>query len=234
MALIGRLLNKFGYDVSISRRRAPTTSPYSTLVQSRSVIDLEALSDISITIPGMISEQSGKMLYALCYMQETRGDVVEIGSWQGRSASFLAMAVKDSGNGRLYAVDHFRGNVGKEHYYVVNKEDLSDLRSNFIRNMTRLSLMDEIHLFDMTNDEAASRMDGVAIRFLFVDGDHTADGVRKDIALFFPKLVPGAIVVFDDFSPHFPDLCGAVDELLAAKMPPKVMSYHNTIVLKLE
>jgi hypothetical protein len=136
----------------------------------------------------MISPKSGQFLFAMCYMQELRGDVVEIGSWQGRSTSFLARAVKCSGNGTFYAVDHFKGNVGKENCYVVGKRDLSDLEANFLHNMKTLELVDSVNLLNMTNEQAEERLRDTRIRFLFIDGDHTKAGVEKDIGLFFQSL----------------------------------------------
>ena len=98
--------------------------PYSLItLRSEKIVDLEALQKIALSIPGMISSDSGRQLYSLCYFQVEEGDVVEIGSWQGRSASFLAGALENSGNGNFYAVDHFKGYVGKEHHYVIKKDD---------------------------------------------------------------------------------------------------------------
>lgn len=236
-AMIGKLFNKLGYQIKRIPEPKVATSydPYSDIaLQSGPVIDLEKLALISESIPGMISPRSGQFLFALCYMQELTGDVVEIGSWQGRSTSFLARAVRHSSNGNFYAVDHFKGNVGKENYYVVGKEDLSDLEGNFLNNMKRIGLLDSVTLLNMPNDEAEKQLKETRIRFLFIDGDHTKEGVEKDIQLFFPRLIPGAIVVFDDFSGHFPGLIDAVDKLIAGRKFSRVMSYHNTLVLKIQ
>lgn len=181
----------------------------------------------------MLSSESGKFLYALCYMQQLEGDVVEVGSWQGYSTSFLASAVRDSKNGVLFAIDHFRGNVGKEDRYRVGSEDLSDLRGNFERNMRRLGLWESIALLDMPNEAAVTRLPGRNVRFLFIDGDHTREGVTKDIGLFFPLLLPGAIVVFDDFAARFPGVVEATDELLEDTPVRRIFSYANTLVLAL-
>ena len=196
------------------------------------VTDLRDLVDAASGIPGMLTPESGKFLYTLCYMQGVEGDVVEIGSWQGYSTSFLARAVADSKNGTLYAVDHFKGNVGKESRYVVGRQDLSDLRGNFEANMRRLGLWESLRLLDMPDAEAAEQLAGKRVRFLFVDGDHTREGVEKDINLFFPLLIPGAIVVFDDFTGDFPGLVAALDELVARRRFRRIFSYEKTLVME--
>ncbi len=231
-SLILKLLNKLGYRVERVPRFAGSYSPYSDIkLKSGEIVDLEALASISTTIPGMISPRSGQLLYTLCYLQDLKGDVVEIGSWQGRSTSFLARAVKNSGNGKLYAVDHFKGNVGKEGFYVVGRDDLSDLEQNFRSNMKRIQLSDSVQLLNMPNHQAEQEIRDIDIRFLFIDGDHTKQGVEKDIELFFPKLMPGSIVVFDDFSNGFPGLVEAVDNLISEQKFSRIMSYSNTLVL---
>lgn len=215
--------------------RAPTSAPAATppvsFPSGRSLTSLNDLVSRAASIPRMLSSESGKFLYALCYMQQTAGDVVEIGSWQGYSTSFLASAVRDSANGKLYAIDHFHGNVGKEDRYRVGEHDLSDLRGNFERNMRQLGLWDHLTLLDMPNDAAMTRIPGRNVRFLFIDGDHSREGVTKDIGLFFPLLVPNAIVVFDDFAARFPGVVEATDELLDSTPVRRAFSYANTLVL---
>ena len=234
-SIILKLFNKFGYEVS---KTSETTSfngsynPYSKIeLKSGKIIDLEALAKISTSIPGMISPKSGQFLYTMCYMQQLEGDVVEIGSWQGRSTSFLARAVNNSKNGKFYAIDHFKGNVGKEKCYVVGKNDLSDLKNIFKSNMERVGLCNSVQLLNMPNELAEQKIGNINIRFLFIDGDHMKKGVEKDIELFFPKLIPGSIVVFDDFSKNFPGLVETVDTLIKKCEFSKIMTYRNTLVL---
>ena len=80
-------------------------------------------------VPGMITDEAGQLLFIMAYSQQIDGDIVEIGSWQGKSTICLARAALLAGNGAVYAIDHFRGNKGKESYYKVNKDDLSDLKA---------------------------------------------------------------------------------------------------------
>jgi hypothetical protein len=181
--LIRKLIRTLGYDLVKHESFAGSYDPYTEIrLSTKAIPDLEALANIATTIPGMITPKSGQLLFTMCYLQDLKGDVVEIGSWQGRSTSFLARAVKESGNGRFFAIDHFKGNVGKENRYVVGKEDLSDLESGFLSNMKRLKLDDSVSLMAMANESAAAKIDE-NVRFLFIDGDHTKKGVEKDIEL---------------------------------------------------
>ena len=227
--LVMKTLRRLGYKL-IKVKKNPIERR-AVALNSAQVTDLEELAQRSSFIPGMVSPESGKFLYALCYMQEIQGDVVEIGSWQGFSTSFLAKAVRDSKNGSLYAIDHFKGVPDMQKYFAVDSEDLTDLKNNFLENMNTIGLREDITLFDMVNDEAAGQLRDKKIRFLFIDGDHSKSGVEKDIHLFFPMLVPGAIVVFDDFNSVQAGLVSAIDELLASRKVRRIFSYKNTLVV---
>ena len=232
-----KALKSLGFTITRDKRPVfladGKPSPYCKVpLQSSKVFDLKEIESIGDTVPGMISTQSGGHLYTLCLFQQEKGDVVEIGSWQGRSTVFLAYAAKASGNGQVWAIDHFKGNVGKEHFYVVNEKDLSDLKSGFEKNIDYAGLSEHVNLLDMPNAEAVSHIKDKSVRFLFIDGDHTREGVLTDLRLFIPKLIDDAIIVFDDFSKAFPGVVETVDEFLAEGKHSQVMSYPNTLVMR--
>lgn len=230
---IKKLLAWLGYELTRPVTFDGSVDPHCYLLTGKNIVDLERLAQISLSIPGMVTPRSGQILYLLCAIQEAVGDVVEIGSWQGRSTSFLARAVSDSDNGRFFAIDHFKGNVGKESSYVVGRQDLGDLKQNFMSNMKALNLDSSISLLEMTTTEAAREFRRGQIRFLFIDGDHTYEGVSRDIELFLPLLCPSAIMVFDDFSTAFPGLLKAVGEMLQSMKHSRCLSYQNTLVVRL-
>ena len=230
--IIIRIINNLGYDLKKIKKVKYDTSVYSKLSKRKKIVDLDVLSNINELIPGMITQESGKLLFSLCYMQEILGDVVEVGSWQGKSASFLARAVKESNNGRFYAIDHFKGNTGKEHFYTINN-DKSSIKEAFMQNISNVGLKDWVNLLNMENTQAAKKLEKQSIRFLFIDGDHTKSGVAKDIKLFFPMLLKGSIVVFDDYFEGFPSLVEAIEELFEYQEVTKIFYYRHTLVIKI-
>ena len=231
--ILENILKIFGFQLVKIPRLYDYNAIYSKHSKIRNnIVNIEALAGLSLNIPGMITMESGKFLFSLCYMQEVIGDVVEIGSWQGRSTTFLARAVEASKNGEFYAIDHFAGNKGKESFYQVNGS-LAHLKDNFLTNIKKFKLEETVKLLDMVNTKAAEHMDGKTIRFLFIDGDHTKNGVQKDIELFFPLLTKGSIVVFDDYFEGFPGLIAAVDDMLLNYNFTRIFSYKNTLVVKI-
>lgn len=231
--IIKIILNRLGYGLVLLDKSIGVDDFYSKHSHiNKEIIDVDKLGKMSLTIPGMITPVAGKFLFTLCYMQEMSGDVVEIGSWQGRSSSFLARAVKESKNGNFYAIDHFKGNEGKEQLYAVDGK-LSSLKANFKTNMKAFGLSDMVNLLDMINYEAAKKIENHTIRFLFIDGDHTKHGVSKDIELFFPMLKKGSIVVFDDYFEGFPGLIEAVDKAMVKYNFDRIFYHTHTLVVKI-
>lgn len=230
--LIRKLFNLLGYDIVKSLQKNECNSPYSTLLQQIESVDLENLVSIAQQIPGMIELRSGQILYLLCYMQDMKGDVVEIGSWLGRSSVFLASAVKESKNGKFFAVDHFHGNQGKESLYT-QRGELIDIKQQYVQNLEKVGLMSLVTLLDMPSSEAANVVKGNTIRFLFIDGDHSLEGVENDVKLFIPMLKSGSIIVFDDFSDNFPGVIEVVKGLFSQVKVMKSFAYKNTFVVLL-
>ncbi len=174
--------------------------------------DMEQRTEVFQTIPGMLPAERGMVLYSLAYGNGLAGDIAEIGSWQGRSTCFLAQACRDTGNGIVRAIDHFQGTPGNKNHYRVDRPDLSDLESNFIRNIDRVGLANYIRLYRMTSEQAFRQRshDFRRLRMLFIDGDHSYDSVVRDINLFAPCLLPGGVVVLDDYHSDGPGVVRAV------------------------
>ena len=184
-------------------------------------------------VPGMISDESGKYLFTLAFGQSLSGDIIEIGSWQGKSTIYLAKSVKQTGNGRVYAIDHFQGNVGKESAYQVGLQDLSDLESGFRTNIANKGVQDCVELLSMPSDEAVKQLRerGVVARLLLIDGGHRYEEVKRDFELFSPFVQEGGLIVFDDYARHFPGVTDFIGERFLDGAYP-FYCYQKTFVLK--
>ena len=202
-------------------------------VPENKIVSVDNLSGLSGNIRGMISHRAGEELFSLVYMQDLLGNVAEIGSFQGKSTFFLGQAVKLSGNGKMFAIDHFKGNVGKEKFYRVRKSDLSDLEEGFKKNIKRAFLESTVTLFNEPMIEAVRRFEDNSIRFLFIDGDHTAKGVSNDLRLFKSKLKKKAIIAFDDYAPKHPGVIEIANEFIMSENISKKYLLGRTLIIEL-
>jgi predicted O-methyltransferase YrrM len=110
------------------------------------------------------------------------GKVVEIGCYEGATTTALALNTP----GQVYSVDLFTpGRVGICYTYWI-------ARAHLFR-----SRIDNVHLIKASSHEAAKHFSS-EIDFLFIDGDHSLEGIERDWFDWFPKVRSGGIIALHD------------------------------------
>jgi hypothetical protein len=144
-----------------------------------------------------------------------RGDLLEIGVYQGKSAILLGYFARDGE--RVVVCDVFESAASEMSNVEENQHYYSDLsRGLFERNFLRFHrCLPEIHQCSSTELQERGVLRG-RFRFIHVDGSHLYAVVRQDIASAKSALIEGGIVVFDDYrSEHTPGVAAAVWEAIA-------------------
>ena len=138
-------------------------------------------------VEGWLSDAQGRALFEAAAATTGRGAIVEIGSWKGRSTTWLASGARLAGR-RVYAIDPHRQ----------SREDPGAATLDaFLANLARNGLADVVDPLIMTSEEAAARITA-PVELLFIDGDHTDEAVRRDAELWLPRLIEGGTVMFHD------------------------------------
>lgn len=132
---------------------------------------------------------AGWLLYGLCRSMKP-AVCVEIGSARGQSACFVGMALKEIGAGQLYAIDpHTRTDW--------NDNGSVDTYEVMRANLERLKLLEFVQIVRKTSRDALADW-SKPIDLIFIDGDHSYEGVRADWEGFKPFVTPFGLVVFHD------------------------------------
>jgi len=125
---------------------------------------------------------------------------VEVGSWKGRSAAFMAVEIANSGKQIAFdCVDTWLGSNEKKH-----SEDpaviAGTLYSDFLKNTApaRRYIRAAIR---MPSVRAAQLYADGSLDFVFIDAAHDYENVRRDIGAWRPKIRVGGALAGDDF--HF-------------------------------
>ncbi len=126
------------------------------------------------------------LLYKLVRKLERGSVILEIGSYLGASSTFLAAGAKERAC-VVYCVDAWQ-NIGMS-------EDKRDTFNEFIRNTQRFRRV-IIPLRGLC-EEIANHFNS-QVDLLFIDGDHSYEGVKKDVESWFPRLKNEAILIFHD------------------------------------
>jgi predicted O-methyltransferase YrrM len=140
-------------------------------------------------------------------------DLVEIGSWKGRSTIAIALAIPPTSSERLYAIDPHTGS--REHQVG---PDAVDTYSEFIANLKRAGVEDRVVALRETSLTARPRFDDHSVGLLFVDGSHEYIDVKNDIAAWRTALVDGALVAFNDAG--WPGVNRALREAMCRRHSP--------------
>ena len=138
-------------------------------------------------VDGWLSEAQGRALFRAAAETTGRGAIVEIGSWKGRSTTWLASGARLAGR-RVYAIDpHCRS----------RENPSAQTLDEFLGNLARNGLADIVEPLVMTSEAAAAHIEG-PVELLFIDGDHSYEAVRRDAELWLPRLIEGGTVMFHD------------------------------------
>jgi predicted O-methyltransferase YrrM len=151
---------------------------------------------LATSIEGWLSDEQGCALFRAAAATTGKGHIVEIGSWKGRSTTWLAAGGRLAGT-KVFAVDP----------HVGSHEDSSAATlAEFRNNLARVGIADHVEPLVMTSSEAARVVEG-GVELLFIDGDHSYDAVRRDADVWLPRLVEGGVVMFHDVGPTAHGAC---------------------------
>jgi hypothetical protein len=164
-------------------------------------------------IDGWFSEDEGRW-YARFARALVGGTFVEVGSWKGRSTSFVG-PVCNANRTRLVCVDHWRGS--RDHlaprYDAALAEE--DVQQTFRANMRALGI--EVDVLALPSAEAATRFELASVDRVFLDASHDGPSVAEDLAIWYARLAPGGRLAGHDYGHKHPGLCAAVDAFARAR-----------------
>jgi predicted O-methyltransferase YrrM len=169
---------------------------------------------LSVTtgIPGWETPAEEVDLISLASGLNPNSVIVEIGGEYGRSASQFAVAVKDIGGVKIFTVDVFP----KDHHFGA---DYGGLLEVYRKNIDKSGLS---RLVEITAIQGQSHLIAkdwkLKIDLLFVDGDHSYGGCKRDLESWVPHVKEGGTIVIHDYAkdenshPLHHDVKRAVDE----------------------
>jgi predicted O-methyltransferase YrrM len=113
--------------------------------------------------------------------------VVEIGVFEGVNTVILSKAMRK--DGKTFGIDpFFKGGLGVCYHKMITE---THLKRNKVRDL--VSLIEKFS-FDAVSDIPTT------VDFIFIDGDHSWEGISKDWPLYSDKLKAGGIMALHDTS----------------------------------
>ena len=137
------------------------------------------------------------------YETGMRYDAVEIGSWNGITSAGMGMVAKLLNTGKkVYSIDNYVGHPNL-------KPTPEEARQNYWHNVQKNNVQYFCELIIGNSEDVEFDK---PIGFLFIDGGHSYEQVKKDIEKWIPKVVKQGTVVFHDYSISHPQVVRAIEE----------------------
>jgi MMP 1-O-methyltransferase len=150
-------------------------------------------------IDGWLTELEGVALYHAATYGPGEGEIVEVGSFKGKSTIWLASGSKRAGRELVHAVDMHLGSPehqkGGEFASHMPAEGTTEFV--FRENIKKTGLVDRIVPLVMTSSAAEASWRS-PIRLLFIDAAHSYESVRSDFLNWQKHVVVNGLVAFHD------------------------------------
>ncbi len=180
-------------------------------------------------IPGFFNYDDAQHFQLVLRMQTlmgVTGDLLEIGSWQGRSASFMSFYIQPGE--KLIVSDVFSTPANDVYPEYPSVEDV---KANIIKTNPNIAVS---QLMFLEGNSASMQMPpDVNIRFAHVDGGHSFQECYQDLINIAPRMIPNGVVVIDDYDhPDWPEVKPATDTWLKEHLQFRILCELNRNVAK--
>ena len=164
------------------------------------------LLEAALAAKGFMPEDEGLFLFGQAVTAGSRGPLLEVGTYCGKSAIYLGAAARLSGS-TLFTVDHHRGSeenqAGWEHHdpTLVDAEfGLMDTLPVFRRTIARAGLEDEV-VAVVGRSATVARHWRTPLALLFIDGGHGEEPAHTDYESWARWVAPDGLLMIHDVFP---------------------------------
>lgn len=179
-------------------------------------------------VEGFFSRPEGEQLLYTSQdmLRKTKSkNVVEIGSYLGKSTVLLGLVAKEAG-GLVHAIDPHEGDITSPQGPLVHG---SPTYERFLKNLAWARVEDVVRPIRQKSFEVDWKE---PIGYLFIDGLHDFANVMRDYACFGDWVEQGGGIAFHDYKTDFPGVTRLVDDLLARGVLEQVATAGSLIVTR--
>lgn len=145
------------------------------------------------SVEGYLAPNEIRFLALLAACPTSGGEILEIGSFKGKSTIILARSAALADGATVNAVDPMTAPCETDPTLGNQDSSLGD----FKRNIAAAGVDDRVRLHQMFSHELAKTWNE-PLRLLWIDGDHTYAGTKLDFDGFAPHLADKSIVAIHD------------------------------------
>ncbi|GAB4231007.1 MAG: hypothetical protein Tsb0021_09230 [Chlamydiales bacterium] len=146
------------------------------------------------TIKCMQNPDEIERLFDLVFDLQPR-TVIEVGTAQGGALYLWCQAAADDAT--VISIDLPGGEFGGGYH-----KHREPFYHHFAREKQQLHLLRANSQIPETVKKTQNLLNGNQVDFLFIDGDHTYEGVKTDFSLYSPLVRKGGVIAFHDILPR--------------------------------
>ena len=141
-----------------------------------------------------MTDKEARHLAMLAMFSKEGGEILEIGSFMGKSTTLLSLAAAEfSTNPKIVAVDPLTQPSETD----PTTQDSKPSRDEFYANLNRAGIKQTVEFHEILSTQLANSWVR-PISMLWIDGDHTVEGVLNDFENFAPFLIPNGLIAMHD------------------------------------
>lgn len=142
--------------------------------------------------PNWFKSQTKNFEYALSrYKQMPNLNFLQIGAYTGDASEWILENILTDKTSSLTDVDTWEGSKEKIH----TEFDWDEIESMYDKRMSKFANIKKHKGFSVSYLKSCTE----EFDFIYIDGDHSAEGVYNDASFAFPLLKSGGILAFDDY-----------------------------------
>lgn len=152
-------------------------------------------------------------------------NVLEIGSWEGRSTCWLLNNILTHPSSRITCIDTFEGGGGT---HLSATDTKNSIEAKFDFNIALTGGAEKVIKIIEESRVALRKLPLSAFALIYIDGSHLACDVLEDTLLSWGLLKQGGFIIFDDYDQVFPNL---LNQNTKIGIDAFLMSFCNKIQL---
>ena len=173
-------------------------------------------------------------------LQNSEGDMVEIGAFVGGGTVKLAKFAREYGK-KVYVIDLF--DPGFDKTEDINGNKMCDIYEAFLQGRSQLEVYQEItrgldNIITIREDSQKVKFpEEQGFVFGFIDGNHQPEYVRNDFHIVWANLISGGVLGLHDYNYDLPEVTRTIDSLMdehkdEIKEVNEIKSRHVVLITK--
>jgi predicted O-methyltransferase YrrM len=156
--------------------------------------------------PGFMPDDEGTALYEAARSVQVPGPLLEVGTWMGKSALYLAAAARETGR-LVVTIDHHRGSEEHQPGWEYHDPALVDPAVGLVDTLPRFRRTiadagaEDVVVAVVGRSEVVAGLWSAPLALLFLDGSHTEESARRDEDAWVAKLAVGGTLAIHDVFP---------------------------------